>query len=196
HPVFQDWYLRPSPSRKDVLDFLKGAWGKTLAVDTETTGLRVVKGYDHATGVSVAYRDTDSGRIVAHYFPFRHKGPGNYPDEYLGWLRQLLVDGAQEIVFHNGKFDLASLRTLDIDVTANWFDTGVMAHLINENFPLKKDLDTLLRVYLGPHKQKAKTLELDMVTQTYGWANVPAEMMRHYATMDAHLTLELFECLR
>lgn len=107
-----------------------------------------------------------------------------------------MEDGAKELVFHNGKFDLASLRTLGIYVTANWFDTGVMAHLINENFPLKKDLNTLLKVYLGPHKQKAKTLELDLVTETYGWANVPAEMMRHYATMDAHLTLELFQALR
>ena len=186
------WYNEPRPTEREVLDFLKNAWGKPLAVDTETTGLEVRDGRDFATGVTVAYRG--SGGVVGHYFPFRHFGPGNYGDTERAYLKRL-IESAPLIVFHNAKFDLASLLTLGIDFQGMWYDTAVMAYLINEYRPFTKKLDALVKFYVDPNRGKVKSPELDAFIDAYGWAWVPAAMMRRYATFDGTLTFEVIDKL-
>lgn len=139
-------------------------------------------------GISIAWRD--NGTIRSHYFPFRHVGDGNYDREDLSNLARVL-EAAPFLVFHNAKFDLTSLESLGIEYRGQWFDTAVMAYLVNENFPASKQLDTLVKHYVGPHVGKEKSQELQAYINVFGWGGVPADIMRHYATMDAHITLEL-----
>lgn len=180
----------PTPTKEDRLSVLKEAWGRPLAVDTETTGLRVYDGSHYAQGVSIAYRV--QGEIHSHYFPFRHVGDGNYDSEDLANLR-LLIESAPALVFHNAKFDLTALESLGISYPGVWYDTAVLAYLINENFPASKQLDTLTKYYVGPTVRKQKSNELEAYINVFGWDKVPADLMRRYATMDAHITLELAE---
>jgi DNA polymerase-1 len=194
----------PTPTKKDRVSVCERAWGKPLAIDTETTGLKVFDGRDYALGVSIAFRG-DDGRIEAHYFPFRHVGPDQYPafdprydenydDEDLENLR-ILIENAPAVVFHNAKFDLTSLESLGIHYTGQWYDTAVLAYLVNENYPASKELAVLCPIYVGPQCQKRKSKELDLYIQAAGWANVPAGMMRAYGTNDAYITLELAEVI-
>ena len=203
--VFDYWYSIPRPSEEEVGRFLYEAWGKPLAVDTETSGdsnpatgkglftTGLYDGRSYATGVSGAFRD-DNGNTRSHYFPFRHKGPGNYSDTERRMLQTLIL-GAPFIVFHNAKIDLASLCTLGIVYKGLWYDTAIMAHLLNENRPFSKSLNDCLKFYVGPNVAKAMSPDLQAVIDAYGWANVPASHMRKYATEDAALTWILFDAL-
>lgn len=180
----------PTPTKEARRSVLERAWSKPLAVDTETTGLKVFDGRDYAIGVSIAFRHTFG--IESHYFPFRHVGDGNYDEEDLANLR-LLIANAPAIVFHNAKFDLTALESLGISYSGTWYDTAVLAYLINENFPASKQLNTLCKYYVGSLVQKEKSQELEAYINVFGWGKVPADMMRKYATTDAHITLELAE---
>lgn len=192
--------VAPTPTKESRVSISEAARGKTLAVDTETTGLNVWDGTDYALGLSIAYRGAD-GKIVSHYFPFRHKADvtgryelGNYDHEDLVLIKEV-IESAPLIAFHNAKFDLTSLESLGIKYRGKFLDTAVMAHLVNENFPMNKQLDNLVKVYVGPRVHKEKSFELSEYIRLFGWGAVPAPLMRHYGAIDAHITFELAEVL-
>lgn len=159
-----------------------------IAVDTETTGLRVREGEDFLMGISIAY--TLEGVIMSAYFPFRHEGEGNLDRAFIEPLKQLLEQS--RLVFHNAPFDIASLRTIGIYIEGDVWDTQVMAHMYNENLP-SKELDWLGRYFLQQEKLKDPTFE--KWKKLWGWKSVPVGMMEEYAAWDALLTLRLFKLL-
>lgn len=172
-----------------AFDFLRAAGGKPIAVDTETNAEDIRDGRGFAMGVSIAYRRAD-GSYDSKYFPFRHRGVGNLPSEVLDALRTV-VESAPSLVFHNAKFDIVSLSTLGITVpSGRWYDTMIMAHLINENFPFSKSLDSCAKAYLGEEWQKDKT-EIEDIIKHMGWSWIPAELMEKYASLDAEITYRL-----
>lgn len=107
----------------------------------------------------------------------------------------MLIESAPLTVFHNAKFDITAMESLGISYRGRWMDTAVMAYLINENYPASKELDTLCQFYVGPAVRKQKSEELETYIRAFGWARVPAQLMRRYATADAHITFELAEVL-
>src|SRR6476469_9665700 len=156
-----------------------------IAVDTETTGLRVREGEDFLMVISIAY--TLNGVIMSAYFPFRHEneqGGENLDKAFIEPLKHLLE--TSRLVFHNAPFDIASLRTIGITVGGEIWDTQVMAHLYNENLP-SKELDWLGRYFLKEEKLKDPTFE--KWKKVWGWRNIPAAIMEQYAAWDAVLTL-------
>ena len=159
-----------------------------IAVDTETTGLKVQDGTDYLMGVSVAYRLGPLG-IFSAYFPFRHES-GNLDREVLGKLRT--VFDSVPLVFHNLKFDLHSLKTIGLvpGPDVKLFDTLNMAHMCNEELP-SKSLNYLAEKFL----QDSKTDEVKAWADVFGWRTVPVGLMEPYACRDAELTLRLFELL-
>lgn len=189
------------PSRRELVSLFREAWGKDLAIDTETTGLHVWDRSDYALGVSIAFRG-DDGKIKSKYFPFRHQldktgvltEAGNYGDEILNDLK-ILIENAPLAYFHNVKFDVTALESLGINYRGRFMDTAVMAHLVNENYPRSKELNTLVPIYVGPHKGKEMSLLLENYIANFGWGCVPAQVMSRYAAVDAHITLELGEVL-
>lgn len=166
---------------------------EVIAVDTEANGQDIRDGRGFAIGVSLAYRDGD-GSLQSAYLPFRHRDDsGNLDKEYISKLR-MLFNAAPTIVFHNAKFDLVSLGTLGITVPDRFYDTMLMAHMVNENW-LSKGLDWLGWNLLRKGKSgqdKVKT----WAEAGNGWDAVPSRIMAPYAKQDAELTLELYEYLR
>lgn len=184
--------VTPIPDKTSALEFIKYASSAPIiAVDTETTGLHIRDGRDYAMGLSVAYEGGNGYKAM--YFPFRHELGVNYDDEVLIAVKNLIEQSI--IVFHNSKFDLVSLATLGIDFQGAFFDTLIMAHLINENWPMRKDLDTLCRSYVGKEIGKVMDPWLKAYIDAFGWAKVPSEHMYNYAMEDAHVTLILLKTL-
>ena len=128
------------------------------------------------------------------YFPFRHEFGTNYDDEVKHEVIKT-IETANAIVFHNAKFDLVSLRTMGIDYRGAFFCTAIMANLINENWPMSKGLDALVKFYVSKNAGKAMPDNLMKFIKVFGWASVPAEVMYDYATTDAVITLQLLEKL-
>lgn len=162
-----------------------------VAIDTETTGLRLTQGEDYCQGVSMAFRA--GGMVFKKYFPFRHREGFNLDIDYARQLVEALA--SKNVIFHNRKFDFHSLATLGV---GPWrferaYDTMLMAHMFNENKPYEKSLDNCGKLYVG--RGKTKKAEMDAFTDALGWGNVPSHLMAEYAEGDAEVTLELFEKL-
>lgn len=160
-----------------------------IAVDTETTGFNVKDGRDFLIGISVAFHHPLFGMMSA-YFPFRHE-EDNLNRECLMKIKTVLEATDKHLYFHNLKFDLFSLKSIGIVPKGRLYDTAVMAHLVNEEWP-SKSLDWLSRVLLKDNKTKD---EVAAWAKIYGWGRVPAKIMAPYAQQDAELTLRLFDLL-
>ena len=161
-----------------------------LGVDTENSGTtrpaELWSGQHYLTGISVAW-GLDS--ISSNYYPWRHESE-NLPREWLPALKEVLT--TKTLIFHNAFIDMAALSTLGIEITIPPFDTTVLAHMVNEEFPSKK-LDWLSKFIL-----KEEKYEKDKITrwgQTYGWETIPVGMMTPYAKKDAELPLRLWQIL-
>ena len=185
-----------SLSKAQTLEVCRQA--EIIAVDTETTGFGIRDGTDHAYGISLACRNT-KGTLYSAYYPIRHRlptgelDPANVASEIVEDLREI-IQTAPCIVFHNAKFDLVSLETLDIFRDGFFVDTLILAHLIDENRPAAKSLDACTKYYLG-YYGKEKSDALDTYIKHFGWDKIPAFLMDRYAEVDAKVTLELYEKL-
>lgn len=164
-----------------------------LAIDTETNGADVRDGRGKLIGTSLAWRDTDGMNSI--YLPFNHNSNSNFDFEpFKAPLQHIL--NTKRVIFHNAKFDLVSLGTVGLDTShTKFFDTMILAHLVDENNPIGgKGLDVLCKYYLKkPGKSKSK--EQETIEKLLGWGYVPPEFMSPYAVKDTISTLELFEFL-
>ena len=179
--------------RDSALKFIYTAKESGLvAVDTETTGLGVRDGSDYCMGASLAYRVSDLG-IFSCYLPFRHN-EGNLPSDVKSVFADMLQ--STDLVFHNRKFDMHSLATLGIDLgdsKRTHYDTLLIAHMLNEEIPYNKSLESV-----GQHYIKEGKKDKDQVAkwgELWGWDNIPYDLLEPYAKQDAELTLKLKEFL-
>lgn len=78
-------------------------WGDSIAIDSETMGLR--PGRDRLCLVQLSVGDGD-----AHLVQFRRPADDELPDYSAPNLRRLLTDRAVTKIFHFGRFDLAVLQ--------------------------------------------------------------------------------------
>jgi len=163
-----------------------------IAVDTEATGLSIADGKDKCIGVSIA--TVIDGAPYSHYFPFAHVVGDNCSSDVLERLKQLL-EGDHTLVFCNAQYDILSLETIGINVEhTNFMDVPTVAHLINENKPYNKGLDSLAQYYLKDSgKHKDEFLEKQ---KKIGWPETTWEQMWPYAVVDAELTWRLWSVLR
>ena len=169
-----------------------------IAVDTETTtsphllddnDIRDGSGY--CQGVSLASRVPGLG-IIFGYFPFRHRYGSNLDSDALFKLKQKMEAYDGYLIFHNAKFDLVSLQTLGINYTGKFFCTLQIAHLLNEELPYSKSLDSCTKHYLKI-EGKRKSPEFEGMIKKLGWKNCPAELMNEYGAYDAYLAYALME---
>lgn len=179
-----------------VLDLLYDARGRfngVIAVDTEATGLKVASKEDKCIGVSVAAVVDDTP--IAHYFPIQHTAGENISAQALEKLKWVLEETSPILLFVNAQFDILSLETIDIYTQDTYFyDIPTMAHLINENKPYNKGLDSLAQHYLkDPGKLKDPDLDKEKKT---GWQNTTWQQMWGYAVKDAELTWRLWHHLK
>ena len=183
----------PTPITRLTLDSAIKYLGEcpVVGLDTEGNGFNPRDGTGYLTGISLAMNL--GGFYVAGYFPFRH------PDFNLSIEDQMRLSEAIEnyqgyFAMFNAQFDIPNLRTAGIDYQGRFYDSMVMCHLINENFPMKKDLNGCCKVYLEDESKKED--EVNKVATLVGWANVPFKVMEPYAEYDALLHLRLFEAIK
>jgi len=181
-------------SDEDIKGFLICAENAPyLAVDTEATLLELRDGRGWAMGLSIAFRLPGMG-LISNYFPFRHE-TGNLDKNWLGQIKDLL-ENHKRLIFHNAKFDLVSLKTLGIVIEGEFYDTMLMAHMVNENEPFSgKGLDSLSKYYLNDPGKRKSELFVGFI-RYMGWAKVTPELMHDYAAYDTDLTLRLYEHLQ
>jgi DNA polymerase I-like protein with 3'-5' exonuclease and polymerase domains len=173
------------------------ASSKFLAVDTESTGLLIKDGTDTLIGISVAGRDMfNDMEMFSYYFPIQHER-NNISDANRERLFESLLSRNKDapVIYHNAKFDLFSMLTVGLDMRGVYFyDTMMMAHLVNENW-WSKTLDWLSKNVCKNEGKRQSELWL-ACKALYGWsAKFPASVMGDYATGDTERTLELFEKL-
>lgn len=154
-----------------------------IALDTETTGLSVKDGQDTAIGVSLAAER--NGQVQGFYYPVGHRQGPNVSEAVftkLAWV----IEHRPVIIFQNAKFDLCSLETVGIEYAGDFYDTIVLAHLLDENTPVHKDLDSLSRHYLGvPGKVDDPYVDWE---KKHGNQEITYDEIWDYAVQDAVTT--------
>lgn len=177
---------------KQIIADLLAAKPDFVAVDTETTGLNSFDPETRTIGVSFAAYA--SGRPYSAYIPFHHASGVNCSEEVRLALREALTGSNFRLVFVNAQFDILALEKLGIHVDdQDFMDVPTMAHLINENKPYNKGLDSLAQYYLKD-SGKLSDPELDK-EKKLGWPNTTWEQMWLYAVRDAELTWRLYDFL-
>ena len=162
---------------------LEGA--ETFCFDTETTGLDII--LDRPIGISFAVTSGEA------YFVALAPLPGGLAlDAVVGSLKILFADPSKLKIGHNLKFDIQMLANLGIDVVGPFYDTMIMAHLL-ESSARGNNLDACCLRYLNYTKIAIESL-IDK-KQKQAMLGVKLEDLTCYACEDADLTLRLYRHL-
>ena len=146
-----------------------------IALDTETTGLEWWK--CKAFGLSYCKSEDDFGYDLLKKYKKKD-------------LKELLA--AQEVIFHNAKFDIHFLRNAGYPIPETIHDTLVMAHLLNENKP--KHLADVAKRYTGAASWKDGVQEY-VKENNCTYDKVPYKVMKEYAANDALHTFNSFQAM-
>lgn len=158
-----------------------------LAVDTETSGVAF---FDVPFCVSLAWTE-DDGSVHSDFVPL--------PNNEIG---QRLHE-AEELVFHNAKFDLQKLElagVLDSNTLdpLRVFDTECLAHLLDEH--RRKGLKFLAHELLGEETDEDSVIRQwfrkNKLKKKDGYDKLPREIVEPYARKDAEFTIRLHDLLR
>jgi len=168
---------------------------KTLAVDTETTGLHPYHG-DRL--FSIIFADAER----EYYFNFN---VGGFARSRIKELQQVF-DGAKNWAFVNAKFDLAMLANERILVPGNIIDAGVLARLEFNLHPERYfSLDYLANYYLDRKKDQRVAEHIEKYglhkkdyfgEKAPDYAAVPLGLMAEYGCSDARVTYDLVEKIK
>lgn len=187
----------------DVLQWLYEHPDAPLAVDTETNGLNVHDGRDHAIGVSLA---CEAGSL---YVPFAHVVGDNADEDARLRLEWVLTDG-RTLIFANRTFDVLSLETIGIFTDdMPFYDVFTMSRLIDPSSHDKEiTLDDLSKMWCGrrakvvewPYEainEKGKVVPESTLAwqKKNGWPHTTPEMIDEYARVDAEVTLAVWAAI-
>jgi DNA polymerase I-like protein with 3'-5' exonuclease and polymerase domains len=157
--------------------------GRTIALDTETTGLEWTKDSAFALALSTEVED--------YCFDLREP-------MVVEWAKENLPK-AGKILGYNWKFDLHFLANHGIDLQhVPAVDSMVAASLLNEH-RLTYDLDSVAKDYLGVRKDGDIYAELAAIfggkatraAQAPNFHRAPWEILSRYAKTDTRLTFDL-----
>lgn len=171
-----------------------------IAVDTEGSGLYPDEGARVST-VSWAYRDPQTGLVVADAMPFgqgppnllgeNDRGPEQF-EELMIWL------SCHRLVFHNAKYDMHMLGAGAIPGYPGaelgrlfYWDTMVAQRFLDPLCNVGLD-DTCIRLGLG-RKDTAFGDYIKKHRLSKAYHKVPWDVMQPYALADAKMTLALYE---
>lgn len=176
-------------STKDDLEKLikNASQAKTLALDTETTGLDYMD--SDLVGISMSFTPGE-----AFYIPINHKddtSPQLDMDYVLEQLRPLLEDSKQKIIGQNIKFDMNILSQHGINISSIKNDTMMMSYVLDAS-ATRHNLDALSSYYLGYKTSTFEDVAGKGVKQVT-FDEVSIADATHYAAEDADITLRLYE---
>lgn len=171
----------------DFLDWC--ATAPLIGLDTESNGEPIRDSRGYAQGVSLSILG-HTGDPLYHYLPFRHRSGRNLEPKYLEKLKDVLYYRAQNglpFSAHNALSDIASLRTLGIDLASSfYYCTLLMSHLVDEILPYTKSLEECIKRYTNLEGKKDDEA-FTVFVKRFGWAEIPSEFMYEYASWDAEL---------
>ena len=165
----------------------KASKAKTIALDTETTGLDYMD--TELVGISLSYQAGE-----AYYIPLKHDDDSVDQldlDIVLKELRPLLEDSSNKIIGQNIKFDRNVLAKYGVDIASIKNDTMMMSYVLDAS-ATRHNLDALSSYYLN---YKTSTFE-DVAgkgVKQITFDKVPIEAATNYAAEDADITLRLYE---
>ncbi len=165
----------------------KASKAKTIALDTETTGLDYMD--TELVGISLSYQAGE-----AYYIPLNHDDDSVDQlalDIVLKELRPLLESSSNKIIGQNIKFDKNVLAKYGVDITSIKNDTMMMSYVLDAS-ATRHNLDALSSYYLN---YKTSTFE-DVAgkgVKQITFDKVPIEAATNYAAEDADITLRLYE---
>lgn len=171
-------------ARDDLLAIYNDA-SAVIALDSETTSLRV--GGDART-IGISYASIAGGRVVSGYIPVGHHRGQNASEEVIRQLQWVISVQSRTLVFANMQFDILALESVGIRTEhQDILDVCTIAHLLNENEPRSKSLDSLADFYLGNGAAKVDDPFINKEKRT-GWPTATPEQVAPYARVDAELT--------
>ena len=165
----------------------KASKAKTIALDTETTGLDYMD--TELVGISLSYQAGE-----AYYIPLKHDDDSVDQldlDIVLKELRPLLEGSSNKIIGQNIKFDRNVLAKYGVDIASIKNDTMMMSYVLDAS-ATRHNLDALSSYYLN---YKTSTFE-DVAgkgVKQITFDKVPIEAATNYAAEDADITLRLYE---
>ena len=165
----------------------KASKAKTIALDTETTGLDYMD--TELVGISLSYQAGE-----AYYIPLNHDDDSVDQlalDIVLKELRPLLESSSNKIIGQNIKFDKNILAKYGVDIASIKNDTMMMSYVLDAS-ATRHNLDALSSYYLN---YKTSTFE-DVAgkgVKQITFDKVPIEAATNYAAEDADITLRLYE---
>ena len=165
----------------------KASKAKTIAIDTETTGLDYMDA--DLVGISISY---EPGQ--AAYIPIIHEddsSPQLEMDYVLQELRPLLEDSNEKIIGQNIKFDKNILARYGINISSIKNDTMMMSYVLDAS-ATRHNLDALSSYYLNYKTSTFEDVAGKGVKQVT-FDKVPIAEATHYAAEDADITLRLYE---
>jgi len=149
----------------------------TVAVDTETTGLR----WSDTPRLVVFANTTEAWCVPAEN------------ESLIGYA----LEQADMLVFHNAGYDIRMLNKIE-GISVGWdrvWDTYILAHLHKSDQVL--GLKPLMQKYLGQPPAEQDLLKRAMRKLKVDWATVPIDLPEYvdYACMDGVGTARLYEAL-
>ena len=165
----------------------KASKAKTIALDTETTGLDYMD--TELVGISLSYQAGE-----AYYIPLNHDDDSVDQlalDIVLKELKPLLESSSNKIIGQNIKFDKNVLAKYGVDIASIKNDTMMMSYVLDAS-ATRHNLDALSSYYLN---YKTSTFE-DVAgkgVKQITFDKVPIEAATNYAAEDADITLRLYE---
>ena len=163
---------------------------KTVAVDTETTGLNYMDA--KLVGVSLSTKPGE-----AAYIPFGHakeEGIKQLSEKtVLEKLKPFLEDKKKKIIGQNIKFDRNILAQHGVKLGPIKQDTMLMSYILDAS-ATRHNLDALAKFYLN---YKTTTFEevAGKGVKQISFDQVPLKLAGNYASEDADITLRLYEKL-
>jgi len=156
-----------------------------FSLDTETTSLKAIEA--KLVGIAFAIKGK------AAYLPLHHDysgAPQQLSQEMVfSFLKPLLSNEQNKIIFQNLKYDLAVFLNHDLRIKGRLFDTMLESYLLNSHIG-KHDLDSLAFKYL--HKKTIKFIEIaGEGSKQVTFNQIPLEQAGPYSAEDAEVTLAL-----
>ena len=160
---------------------------KTIAIDTETTGLDYMD--TDLVGISLSYKAGE-----AYYIPIKHLDDTVnqlHQDLVLDILRPILENSKNKIIGQNIKFDRNVLAKYGISISSIKNDTMMMSYVLDAS-ATRHNLDALSSYYLNYKTSTFEDVAGKGVKQVT-FDQVPINEATHYAAEDADITLRLYE---